>query len=164
MDSREQVVRLLESYHKRAKQIALLHYELKHAPGVSPEEVLGAMSFGHGDGAGHGKGPISNKTLYIALNYQEQAEKLNAEAKAEIVGRLVDLEQDRLAYYVSLLDKRQGSVIRQFYFEARSLEEIAGKINVALRTVYKIKSRAIDRLAEMYNICGDSPEKPKGQA
>lgn len=165
MNNREQVVLLLESYHKRAKQIALLHYELEHAPGVSPEEMLGAMSFGHGDGAGHSKGHISNKTLYIALNYREQADKLNAEEKTGLVSRLMELEQeqDRLAYYVSLLEKRQGIIIKQFYFEGRSLEEIAGKLNVALRTVYKIKGRAIDRLTELYSLCEVTPKRPGGQ-
>lgn len=163
-EMRAQVVRLLESYHERAKQIALLHYELEHTPRISPEEMIGTMSLGHGDGTARGKGHISNKTLYIALNYQEQMDKLNSEVKTNLVDRLMALEheQDRLSYYISLLDKRQRDVIRWFYFEAHSLEEIAGEINVALRTVCKIKSRAIDRLTEMYRVCGDSPRDLEG--
>lgn len=77
---------------------------------------------------------------------------MNLETKAELIDRLITLEheQNRLVCYVSLLDKRQAAVIRQFYFDTCSLEEIADKINVSVRTVYKIKNRAIDQLADMY--------------
>ena len=62
-------------------------------------------SLGHGDGATHSKGHISNKTLYIALNYQEQTDRANAEVREEVVDRLIALEreQERLAYYIALL-------------------------------------------------------------
>lgn len=53
-------------------------------------------------------------------------------------------------YYVSLLDKREGDVIRRFYIEGVSWEEIAQEIGVALRTVHKIKNRAVGHLAELY--------------
>ena len=77
----------------------LLHYEMKHSTRVSPEEVIDSMAFGHGDNTGSsGKGHISNKTLYIALNYQERMEHMHAEAANEIAQRLLELEgeQDRL--------------------------------------------------------------------
>ena len=77
---------------------------------------------------------------------------MNAEAANEIAQRLLKLEgeQDRLRYYVSLLEKREADVIRSFYIEGVSWEEIAQKIGVALRTVHKIKNRAVSHLAELY--------------
>ena len=119
IEMRAYVINLLESYHKRMNQIALLHYELEHPANVSPEEMIGAMSLGHGDGTTRSKGHISNKTLYIALNYQEQADLVNAEAREEIVNRLVELEreQERLVYYIALLkNDQQETVLRRFYF------------------------------------------------
>ena len=167
MDSnmRSHIVHLLETYRDRAKQIVLLHYELEHAPSVSADDVIGAMSFGHSDGTTRSKGHISNKTLYIALNYQEQTDKLNSESKTDLINRLVVLEheQDRLVYYVSLLDKRQAGVVRRFYFDTCSLEEIAAEIGVSLRTVCKIKSRAIDSLADMYSLCAVPTKMQEGQ-
>lgn len=95
-------------------------------------------------------GRISNKTLYIPLNYQERMDRMNAEAANEIAQRLLELEQDRLRYYVFLLEKREADVTRSFYIEDVSWEEIAQKIGVALRTVHKIKNRAVDHLSELY--------------
>lgn len=146
------IIQLLETYRERERKIALLHYELQHPPNVSPGEMIDAMSLGPSNGVCCGNGHISNKTLYIALNYMEEADKMNSETVEEIVDRLVQLEhvQERLVYYVSLLENQEETVIRRFYFEGKSWENIAQEIFVALRTVYKIKNRAIDRLARMY--------------
>lgn len=152
-DMKEQVMRLLETYPERERQIALLHYEMQHSAHISPEEMIDGMSLGHGDGmGGSSMGYISNKTMYIALNYQERMDRLNAEAANEIAQRLLELEaeQDRIRYYVSLLEKREAEVLRSFYFEGCSWEDTAKKIGVVLRSVYKIKNKAIDHLVELY--------------
>ena len=153
IDMKAHVVDLLERYSERERQIALLHYEMQHTARVSPEEVIDMMYLGHGDGlGGSGKGHISDKTMYIALNYHEKMDRLNAEAAHEIAQRLLELEgeQDRLRYYVSLLEKREMEALRLFYFEGRSWEETAKELGVVLRSVYKIKSKAIDHLADLY--------------
>lgn len=152
-DMKAHVINLLETYLERERQISLLHYEMRHGARVSPEEMIDGMSLGHSANMGSsGKGHISNKTLYIALNYREQVDHMNAEAANEIAQRLLELEaeQDRIQYYVSLLEKRESEVIRSFYIEDTSWDEIAQKIGVALRTVHKIKNRAINRLVELY--------------
>lgn len=152
VEPRERVVGLLETYHKRMNQIALLHYELDHPSSITSEEMIEAMSFCQGDSDIRRKEHISNKTLYIALNYQEQADRINSESREETVSRLVELEreQEKLAYYISLLDDKQAMVIRRFYFEGHAWREIAQELHVVTRTVHKIKNHALDRLAAMY--------------
>lgn len=124
VDMKEQVVKLLEGYTERERQIALLHYEMQHTASISPEEVIGSMSLGHSDdiGGGSSRGHISNKTAYIALNYQERIDHLKTESLTEIAECLMELEavQDRLRYYVTLLEKREAEVIRLFYFEGHT--------------------------------------------
>ena len=115
--------------------------------------MIDGMSLGHGDGmGGSSKVHISNKTMYIALNYQEKMDRMNAEAANEIAKRLLELEaeQDRLRYYVSLLEKREAQVLRRTYFEGCSWEAAAKELRVALRTVHKIKNRAVAHLADLY--------------
>lgn len=73
------VLSLLESYNERERKIAVLRYNLEHPTTVSRTEQIEAMNFRHGDSLGHSAGHISNKTLYIALNYEEQTERMNAE-------------------------------------------------------------------------------------
>ena len=146
------VIGLLESYQKRSKQIELLHYELSHPTDVSDNEMIGALALAHGEGGGTG-GHISDKTLYIAMNYQQRTENANHETRTEIVSQLVELEdqQERLSYYVSLLKFRHAELLRLLYFEGHSQEECAKKLDITARTVRRIKNDAIDELAEMYS-------------
>ena len=114
------------------------------------------MSLGHGDGMGGGKGHISNKTMYIALNYQERMERMNEESANEIAQRLLELEteQNRLRHYVSLLEKREAAVIRLSYFEEVNQDEAAESLGIVPRTMRRIKKEAIEKLVEMYIFIG----------
>lgn len=152
-EMRMRVINLLETCPERRRQISLLHYELENPARLSDTEMIGAMALGRSEGGSHVKGHVSDKTLYIALNYQSGADKINADVKEEIVVQLVELEQEqkRLEYYISLLDERQVTVLQLIYFQKLPLEEIASQIGVVLRTVRKIKDRAIDELTQMYN-------------
>ena len=153
-DTKSYVVNLLETYQERQRKIALLHYELEHPARTSETEMISAMALGHGAGgdSGHTDGHVSDKTLYIALNYQNRADKLNVDIKEEIVVQLVELEQEqaKLEYYVSLLDKRPQALIRAIYFDECSLEEAARQFGIAPRTVRTIKKAALEKLASMY--------------
>lgn len=152
-ESRDQVIHLLETYHEREQKIALLKYELLNFPQASPSEVMDGMSLGHNCELSPHTGYVSNKTLFIALNYQERTEQINAETLSDILGELNEVKrvQNRLTYYVSILSPQQEKVIRRFYFESISWEQIAEEVKVALRTVHKIKNRAFDKLAEFYD-------------
>lgn len=157
-DMRSYVLNLLETCQERERKIALLHYELEHPAHASETEMISAMALGRGvgSGGGHVEGHISDKTLYIALNYQSKVDKLNTDTKEEIVVQLVELEQERkrLEYYVSLLEKRQNMVISLAYFEGLPWDEVAKAVDVAVRTVHKIKNQALDQLAGMYRFTG----------
>lgn len=91
------VIDLLESWPKRERNIALLHYELDHVMQASQNEMIEAMALGHGDGRGFHDGRVSDKTLYIALNYQNKVDRMNADAKEDVVVQPVKLEQEVIA-------------------------------------------------------------------
>jgi len=153
-DIKSYVINLLETCQVRKRKIALLHYELEHPARTSEAEMISAMALGHGAGnsGGHTEGHISDKTLYIALNYQSKVDKLNADIKEEIVVQLVELEQEqkRLEYYVSLLQKRQRTLIQAIYFDECSLDEVAERLGIASRTVRAVKRAALEQLVGMY--------------
>ena len=83
---------------------------------------------------------------------------MNYESRDEIVKRLTELEyeQERLAFYIALLNAKQALVIRRFYFEGRTWGEIAKELHIVTRTVHKIKNQALDRLAAMYEFAEGS--------
>jgi len=150
--TRESIVRLLENYPTMQRQIALLRYEMEHPAHISPSELIGAMSFAKGDGLGTSSGHISDKTLYIAMNYQQKAELLNCEAINDVSKRLMELEQtvDRLHYYLSLLDEKKKTVLHLYYIEHKPWETICQEMSASSKTLRKIREAAIDELTDMY--------------
>lgn len=158
-DMKSYVVSLLETCQERKRKIALLHYELEHPAHTSEAEVISAMALGHGagDGGGHAEGHISDKTLYIALNYQSKVDKLNADTKEEIVVQLIELEweQRRLDYYISLLNERQAKVIKSFYERKLPQGEVEKLMGLSAKTVRKLKKEALDALVMMYEFISD---------
>lgn len=152
IDTKAYVVGLLETYQKRSKQIELLHYELSHPARVSENEMIGALALAHGEGSGRPGGHASDKTLYIALNYQERTEEANQLGADEVVEQLVALEkeQERLKYYVSLLKARHKKVIQMFYFDEMTPDKVAEALQVTVRYAHSIKSNAINELVSMY--------------
>lgn len=156
-DMRAHVTNLLETCQERRRNIALLHYELEHPVRTSETEMISAMALSHGESCGHAGGYVSDKTLYIALNYRNKADRMNAETREEIVLQLVELEQDqeRLEYYISLLDERQASVLQLLYVKRLPQGEVEKMLGLSAKTVRKLKNEAIDALAEMYEFVAD---------
>ena len=147
-----QVLDLLNNFTANQRKIALLHYELEHPPLVSADDIIEALTYGHPDVMGSASGHISNKTLYIALNYRDKADHINAGTLDDIAVRLNELErqQERLLRYISLMDEEEAEIIRLTFFEKMVNDEIAEKLHIHPRTVYKRMMKAIDSLCEMY--------------
>ena len=125
-DMKARVISLLESYPVRERQIALLHYEMQHPSRITPDEMIDGMSLSHGDNpGGSGKGHISNKTMYIALNYQERMDRMNTEAANEIAQRLLELEAEQARL------KEQAEAERQ---EAAKQEDLAARLGHSLES------------------------------
>ena len=151
-NAKDQVLSLLQSYRATKRKIEQLRYELEHPAKVTPDEMIEAMNFAKGDGEGRPSGNVSNKTLYIAMNFQSAADEANASLTHDLVSRLVPLEQEinRLEHYVALLDPRQTEVIRRIFFDSQSLPEICKEMGYSTKTVRAIRNHAIEELAAMY--------------
>lgn len=157
VETKTYVVGLLESYQKREKQIELLHYELAHPIRISEDEMIGALALAHGTGEGiRPNSHASDKTLYIALNYQNRANHINRDVSQEVVGQLIELEktQERLNYYISLLGTRHQEIVRLSYIEGLSQDEAAERMAVSVRHIRSIKAKAINELVSMYEYVG----------
>lgn len=155
--TRNDIIKKLEAYPSMREKIALLRYELEHPATISPDEMIQAMAFSHEDGIGRPTNSISNKTMYIAMNYQTEAARQLSGAMDEIVSKLVPLERevDRLDYYLSFVEQRAAAVIRLYYFQHKSWDSIARELEMSRRSAQNIRNAAVDKLAEMYSFADD---------
>ena len=144
---------LLEHYQEDTSKMEALRYEISNPRRVTSEEVIEAMNFGHGDGGSIAKGHISNKTLYIATNYNERTETLNREASDEVVDLLnaMNEERKRLLHYISLLSEKGREIIRKTYIEAKSREELSEIYGVSQKSVSAMRKQAVENLCVLYD-------------
>ena len=145
-------IELLESWPARKQKIDILRFELEHFTGI--RKYVATYVVISVEGSGRSGGHISDKTLYIALNYQSRTDTMNTDAKENIVVELVELEQaqQRLDYYLSLLDTREAEVLRLTYLNKLSQEKIAKNMDMSVRTVQTLKSKALKSLSRMYQL------------
>ena len=145
-DIRMKVLDLLKTYPDNMRKIAQLNYELAHPSQISATEMLEAMAFKKGNGERHSVGEVSDKTLYIAMNYRNEAFRKNREVFKDYHSLLVPLEREteRLRYYISLLD----------HFEQESWDAISQKMGLTPKPLRRLRDAGIDRLAEMYEFSG----------
>lgn len=154
---KSRIIKLLEEYPQNIRRIAQLRYELTHPSIVSPTEMMEAMAFAKGTGEGfRPTGYISDKTLYIAMNYRETATQLNDDSRKEIVSKLIPLEQevDRLEHYIQLLPTQQATLLRRHFFDGVGWNELCTEMRLSPKTLRKLREEAVDALAEMYEFAG----------
>lgn len=147
------VIDLLENHCKVKRQIELLRYEIEHVRRITSAEMIEIMTF-QAHGANTEQERIYPKGVpEIALSYQQTAAQLNNETIDELVLKYADLcsEQDRLLHYISLLENRQQTVIRKYYFDLSPWGEIADSMNSTVRTAQRIRQQAVEELANLYS-------------
>ena len=151
IDDTERIISDLNDYTNIKQKISILRYELEHPVTVNPEEMLESMNFAHGEGGMFTGGNISNKTLYIAMNYQSAASRANAEIMDQILNRLLPLEQKikRMDYYLGLLSRDEELVLRRFYIEKQRANEIAVALHTSVWSTRRLRDKAVEKLAGM---------------
>ena len=144
------ILTLLENYAKTTRKIDLLRYELQHCNIVSPEEMIEALAMSRRENDSDSRYP--HDVAGIAMCFREVTDRLNKDASNEAAAQYVALvrERERLQYYISLLEHRKSTVLKEHYFFQKSWTEIADNLGITRRTVYKIRAEAIDNLAGFY--------------
>lgn len=144
------ILTLLENYAKTTRKIDLLRYELQHCNIVSPEEMIAALAMSRRENDSDSRYP--HDVAGIAMCFREITDRLNQDASDEAAAQYVALvrERERLQYYISLLEHRESTALKEHYFFQKSWTEIADDLGITRRTVYKIRAEAIDNLAGFY--------------
>ena len=149
------IIEKLRAYTGYKRKLALLEYELTNRSCVSPQEMLETMvfrSFSEERISGTLK-PDKDKLMYIALNYEERAEKENQKIYAEILDEWneIRIEVNRMDLCLSLLDNQLEKIIRCMYLEKKTWREIEEETGLSRRTIIRRRQEALEMLAEMYS-------------
>jgi len=151
MEPKEYVI-LLKNHSRMVREIASLRFELKNFVKTEDEEIIEGMALSSKMGDGIRSGKISDKTADVALRYREVAQRVNEEAFKAVIHRLDALETavDRLDFYMGQLDETQAEVLRGYYFEHRTWREIQEGMNLATKSLRRLRDTAVASLTEQY--------------
>ena len=152
MEPKEYVVMLLKNYSRMVREAASLRFELKNFVKVGDDEIIEEMALSYQMGDGIRSGCISNKTADVALRYREVADRVNEEAYKAVIHRLNALETaiERLDFYLGQLDKTQTEVLQGYYFERRTWREMQERMDMATKSLRRIRDAAVASLTEQY--------------
>ena len=157
LETRKKVEADLKEYPMLKRKETILEYESQHPQHVTEHEVIGALALSHSvqEMAGSA-GYISDKTMRIALQFQDETERLNRDASFEIAQELFNVRRKmkKLEFYVSQLEEKQAEVIRGYYFEGKTWGELQQEMHLSPRTLIKRRDDGLDGLASMYSYLG----------
>ena len=130
------ILTLLENYAKTTKEIELLRYELQHCNIVSPEEMIETLALSRRENNQDSSYP--HDVAGIAMCFREVTDRLNKDASNEVAAQYVALfrERERLQYYISLLEHRESTALKEHYFFQKSCS--------LFQRIHKVTFKSID--------------------
>ena len=154
MSEKEELIEELRNYRIKKKKIELLSFELENSYELTDTEIIEALSLGHAQGeslpvkGGH----ISDKTMKIALHYEDISLRMRTESLMQIKRELHSLKSEinRIEYYVGLLDSCQEEVIRFYYFDGKTWPEIKEQLHTSQRALIKRRDDGVNELVKIY--------------
>ena len=153
LETRKKVEADLKEYPMLKRKETILKYESQHPQHVTEHEVIGALALSHSVQEMAGSADyISDKTMRIALQFQDETERLNRDASFEIAQELFNVRRKmkKLEFYVSQLPPKQAEVIRKHYFEEYSWPALQKELHVSSRTLINRRDEGLNELATMY--------------
>ncbi len=150
----DKTLSMLEGYLEQQRRISALRYEFEHIDYVTEEEMIGQMALPgrpEDGGVGRSVGHISDKTMYIALNFRNQAQHLNSEEADRILEQLAPLEAEaeRLEFYVGLLPPHLRDTLKLHYFQGLAWTDVARALFVTESALVKRRRVAVQQLADL---------------
>ncbi|MFR4875373.1 MAG: hypothetical protein ACLUBZ_00420 [Ruthenibacterium lactatiformans] len=150
------VVQQLKSYITFQRDITTLEFELKALVPFDEHKTDGLieeLAFSHFSDLRVQSNHIPNRTATIALSYHaiglEQTEEVRHQLTAQL--EALNLQVARLDTYLGALPPEDAAVLRSYYFEGQSWQEISDLNHICLRTTLKRRERGMDRLVALYN-------------
>ena len=150
-DVKSHVENILANYMSAKRELQILEFELQRIThNLDPKDIAEKM-FAHSSHERVASSRISDKTADIVIeHFDGQRSSVYRALSTLIYNNRGELQ--RLDHYLSLLSEDESEVIKLFYFDGLSWEEIVQTASCSLSTLRRRKKKGVDRLAHYYSI------------
>ena len=147
---------MLRDYKNLKRKALLLEFEIKCAENlpISDNDIIESMTFDSQLGEKVKGGQISDKTANTAMSYGIKKHKMKLKHESDLKNDLnsINIELERMEYYISLLDERHSSVLKSLYMDGLTFTETACKRHLSVSAIQKLRKVGIEKLVDMYNL------------
>jgi len=150
----DMVVEMLSNYTSMQRKALQLEFEIKQIKSlITEDDMIESMTFNSDLQDKVKGGQAGDKTASIAISYLAKLENINIKQTAELHRELIalNLQIERIRYYINLLEGKYSHVLQKVYIEGLSMAETAELTGISLDTIKRQKNTAIKQLVEMYN-------------
>lgn len=156
MNAHDYVVEQLSSYRESCQNLRTLEFELHtlNLLGIEDSDALiESMTFSHSDEEPVQSRQKSDKTASIALNYRAVNANQTREIRRELTRQLdyYRIQITRLETYLDILPPDEADVLRRYYFDRMTWNEIAQTGHTCIRTIMRYRDKAMARLETFYH-------------
>lgn len=152
MESR--IEKYMKTYPEIKKELNILEYQLSHFVGVSEQEVMETMVFGHLQGDSIKSSRISDNTAKAACLYREKTKRLNEEYYHSLLSQHRKLceEISFFEFCISQLEGELSNIMSDLVINRLSWMELTNKYHVSQTMISKYRKKAVTELKVMYEI------------
>lgn len=148
-ETRKQVEFILRGYTAMKREVKALEFELERFEPNVHSEVIKNLTFSHSARERVSGSARSDKTANIAIDHYDSQINGEYHALRTLIGNM-QIELTRLDYYLSLLPEKEAIVLKMFYLEGLTWEQIAERTLWAPRSLQRYKGKGLTQLAKFY--------------
>ena len=146
---KKQVEFILRGYTAMKREVKALEFELERFKPNVHSEVIKNLTFSHSARERVSGSVRSDKTANIAIDHYDSQINGEYHALRTLIGNM-QIELTRLDYYLSLLPEKEAIVIKMFYLEGLTWEQIAERTLWAPRSLQRYKGKGLAQLTKFF--------------
>ena len=143
---------LLTSYKELKRTLELLAFRINYFSGLSGDHIIEELTFTSPQGERVTTSGVSDKTLRIALAYQNTSYEQSKEILEELVRRhgALKTDLDFLEHCITLLENELSNVATDLFIKGMDSTQIGAKYNLSRSSINRYRLKAIAEITKMY--------------
>ena len=151
IEDKKQIESILHNYTTLKREVQVLEFELNRItrnlhPQAIEDRILAHSECERVSGSHH-----SDKTANIVIEHIDSQINGEYHALRTLISN-IQIELQRIEYYLSLIPEKEAEVIRMFYFEKLTWAKITEKALNSQSTMQRLKNSGIEKFSKYYTI------------
>ena len=150
----ERVEQIMKEYPRMKRECACIFLQIQNFHGISEQDMIDSMYYGHPTGEKVPTTQISDKTPRIALAYGDKIKRANEGWLGFLEGQYLSLSRD-LDFFEAAVQSLSGELpnfISDMVMGQLTWDDLSVKYHISRTAIAKRRKKAIEELDHLYGI------------